>query len=110
VNFWKQGLVSVPDTSYQQFDPATTPPPGKASNCEWKGMPVFCGPRGLPFGSATLYHQRADATFEDVTKAPGIGTVQGFYAFTPVAADLNGDGWVDIYFASNSTPSMLFRN
>jgi enediyne biosynthesis protein E4 len=110
LDYDRDGRLDLFVTSYQQFDPATTPPPGKASNCEWKGMPVFCGPRGLPFGSATLFHQRGDGTFEDVTKASGIAAAQGFYAFTPVAADFNGDGWVDIYFASDSTPSMLFRN
>ena len=110
LDYDRDGRLDLFVTSYQQFDPATTPPPGKASNCEWKGMPVFCGPRGLPFGGATLFHQRPDGTFEDVTKTSGIAAAQGFYAFTPVAADLNGDGWVDIYFASDSTPSMLFRN
>jgi hypothetical protein len=110
LDYDRDGRLDLFVTSYQQFDLATTPPPGKASNCEWKGMPVFCGPRGLPFGSATLFHQRGDGTFEDVTNASGIAAAQGFYAFTAVAADLNGDGWVDIYFASDSTPSMLFRN
>jgi hypothetical protein len=110
LDYDRDGRLDLFVTSYQQFDLATTPPPGKASNCEWKGMPVFCGPRGLPFGSATLFHQRGDGTFEDVTNASGIAAAQGFYAFTTVAADLNGDGWVDIYFASDSTPSMLFRN
>ena len=110
LDYDRDGRLDLFVTSYQQFDPATTPPPGKASNCEWKGMPVFCGPRGLPFGTATLFHQKADGAFEDVTQAAGIAAAKDFYAFTPVAADLNGDGWVDIYFASDSTPSVLFRN
>jgi hypothetical protein len=110
LDFDRDGRLDLFVTSYQQFDLATTPPPGKTSNCEWKGLPVFCGPRGLPFGRVTLFHQRADGTFRDVTESSGVAAAQGFYAFTPVAADLNGDGWVDIYFASDSTPSMLFRN
>ncbi len=110
LDYDRDGRLDLFVTSYQQFDLATTPPPGKASNCEWKGMPVFCGPRGLPFGRATLFHQRADGTFEDVTKKAGISAARDFYAFTPVAVDLNGDGWTDIYFASDSSPSILFRN
>jgi hypothetical protein len=97
-------------TSYQVFDPATAPLPGKSSNCEWKGMPVFCGPRGLPYGSVTLYRNRGGFSFEEVTASSGVGSVKGFYAFTPVAADFNGDGWTDIYIACDSTPSILFRN
>ena len=35
---------------------------------------------------------------------------EGFYAFTAVAADFNGDGWTDVYIACDSTPSLFFRN
>jgi len=45
-----------------------------------------------------------------VTRKSRIGEAKGFYAFTAVAADLNGDGWTDIYVASDSTPSLFFRN
>ena len=110
LDYDRDGRLDLFVTSYQQFDLAKTPPPGKASNCEWKGLPVFCGPRGLPYGSATLFHQKPDGTFENVTQAAGIAAAKDFYAFTAIAADLNGDGWVDLYFASDSTPSILFRN
>jgi hypothetical protein len=110
LDYDRDGLLDLFVTSYQQFDPASAPPPGKGSNCEWKGMPVFCGPRGLPYGRVTLFHNRGDGSFEDVTRKTGIAAAQGFYAFTAVAADLNRDGWVDIFVACDSTPSLFFRN
>lgn len=110
LDYDRDGNLDLFVTSYQVFDPATAPLPGKSSNCEWKGMPVFCGPRGLPYGSVTLYRNRGNLSFEDVTASSGVGSVKGFYAFTPVAADFNGDGWTDIYIACDSTPSILFRN
>ena len=106
----RDGHLDLLVSSYQQFDPATAPKPGVGSNCEWKGLPVFCGPRGLPFGKVTLYHNRGNNTFEEVTSKAGIASVGNFYAFTVVTADLDNDGWTDIYIACDSTPSLFFRN
>ncbi|MBO0800611.1 MAG: VCBS repeat-containing protein, partial [Blastocatellia bacterium] len=58
LDYDRDGYLDLLVTSYQAFDLATAPLPGKTANCEWKGMPVFCGPRGLPYGSVTLYHNR----------------------------------------------------
>ncbi len=69
-----------------------------------------CGPRGLPYGRHSLYHNNGDGTFTDVTDASGIGKVDGGYGLTVVAADFDNDGWPDIYVACDSTPSLLFRN
>src|SRR5262249_28033392 len=67
LDYDRDGHLDLVVSSYLQFDPAKTPPPGSGPTCEWKGMPVFCGPRGLPFGNVTLYHNRGDNTFEDVS-------------------------------------------
>ena len=104
------GYLDLLVTNYQAFDLEKTPVPGTGANCEWKGMQVFCGPRGLPFGKVTLYHNRGDGTFEDVSVRSGVRIPEGFYAFTAVAADFNDDGWTDVYIACDSTPSLLFRN
>jgi hypothetical protein len=110
LDYDRDGNLDLFVTQYQEFDLKTAAPPGKASNCMWKDMPVFCGPRGLPFGGANLYRNRGDGTFENVSARSKISEVKGFYAFTAIAADLTGDGWTDIYVACDSTPSLLFRN
>ena len=110
VDYDRDGLLDLLVTQYQQFDPKTAPPPGKTSNCEWKGMPVYCGPRGLPFGNVTLYRNLGDGRFEDVSVSAGVRDVRDYYAFTAAAADFDGDGWQDIYIACDSTPSILFLN
>ena len=110
VDYDRDGLLDLLVTQYQQFDLKTAPPPGKTSNCEWKGMPVYCGPRGLPFGNVTLYRNLGDGRFEDVSASSGVRDVRDYYAFTAAAADFDGDGWQDIYIACDSTPSILFLN
>ena len=110
VDYDRDGLLDLLVTQYQQFDLETAPPPGKTSNCEWKGMPVYCGPRGLPFGNVTLYRNLGDGRFEDVSESSGVRDVRDYYAFTAAAADFDGDGWQDIYIACDSTPSILFLN
>lgn len=95
--------------TYAGFDPARTPLPGSAPTCTWKGAPVFCGPRGLPFGAATLL-RNDEGVFTDVSAPAGLRAAGSFYGFTVVAADLDGDGWLDLYTACDSTPSLFFRN
>ena len=43
---------------------------------------TFCGPRGLPYGHHSLYHNNGDGTFTDVTEASGIGKADGGYGLT----------------------------
>jgi enediyne biosynthesis protein E4 len=86
------------------------PKPGENVDCRWKGVPVNCGPRGLPTGFARLYHNNGDGTFSDVSERSGIAKASGSYPMTAVAADYDDDGWPDVYVACDSTPSWLFRN
>jgi hypothetical protein len=110
IDYDHDGNLDLFVASYAGFNPKTTPLPGAAQNCLFKGAPVFCGPRGLPFGRAALYRNTGKGTFEDVSERSGIRKARDFYAFTATAADLNGDGWTDLYVACDSTPSLYFRN
>src|SRR5579871_5511447 len=60
VDYDRDGRLDLFVAHYLEFDLATAAKPGSASNCNWKGVPVNCGPRGLPPGSLTLYHNNGD--------------------------------------------------
>ena len=84
--------------------------PGQASYCQWKGVPVFCGPKGLPGGSNILYHNNGDGTFTDVSEKAGILKPGPRYSITAVSCDFDNDGWPDIFVAVDSEENLLFRN
>ena len=108
LDYDRDGLLDLFVASYVAFDWKKTPGPGQFPYCMYKDRRVYCGPRGLPHGTMTLYRNRGDGTFEDVSSK--IRGATPCYAFTATAADLNGDGWTDIYVACDSTPSLYFRN
>ena len=110
LDFDRDGWLDLFVSNYLHFDPLTTPGKGSGAHCTWKGVPVNCGPRGLPFGRHSLYRNRGDGSFEDVSDAAGIARSAPGYGMTALAADLDADGWVDIYLACDGTPSLLFRN
>jgi enediyne biosynthesis protein E4 len=97
-------------SNYVQFDFAHIPKPGHDVNCNWKGIPVACGPRGLPFPSHSFYRNNGDGTFTDVSRAAGVAGARDSYGMTALCADLDEDGWPDIYVACDSSPSLLFIN
>jgi len=92
------------------FSYDSVPRPGQGRWCQWKGINVMCGPRGLKLPVNALYHNNGDGTFTDVSKAAGILNTSGCYGFPSVTADFDHDGWTDIYVACDSTPSILYHN
>jgi len=110
VDYNRDGHLDLFVATYLDFDLKTTPKPGGSSNCNWKGVPVNCGPRGLKTSLQRLYRNNGDGTFTDVSQASGVSKARNGYAMTTVAADFDNDGWPDIYVACDSTPSFLFRN
>jgi len=105
LDYDRDGHLDLFVSNYVVFDPKTVP-----QSCNWKGVQVNCGPRGLEPESHLLFHNNGDETFTDVTVSSGIGAAKKSYGLTAVAADLDGDGWPDIYVACDSTPSLFFRN
>ncbi len=69
----------------------------------------YCSPKELPPVRHALFRNNGDHTFSDVTHAAGIDRADG-HGFGAVAADLDGDGRVDLYVANDQDPNFLFLN
>jgi hypothetical protein len=110
LDYNRDGHLDLFVSNYVRFSFEHAPVPGANTNCNWKGIPVECGPRGLPTGRHSLYRNNGDGTFTEVSQQSGVAQATKCYGMTVVAADLDGDGWPDIYVACDSTPSLLFMN
>lgn len=110
LDYDRDGKLDLFVASYADFDLNHAPLPGSSSTCRWKSVPVYCGPRGLPVARSHLFHNNGGGTFADVSERAGIWKGNQGYGFAVVAADFRNRGWPDIFVASDSTPSLLYRN
>jgi enediyne biosynthesis protein E4 len=110
VDYDRDGFLDLFVANYVDLDLNSTPAAGSGPFCQWKGIPVMCGPRGLPAGLSILYRNNRDGTFTDVSEESGVRRPTGHYGFTALTGDFDNDGWPDIYVACDSTPSILFHN
>jgi enediyne biosynthesis protein E4 len=110
VDYDRDGKLDLMVANYVDYDSATALAPGERPSCMWKGVPVMCGPRGLPWSKNILYHNLGNGTFEDVTKKAKIDQTNGHYGFSVSTLDYDDDGWPDIYVACDSTASILYHN
>ncbi len=106
----RDGHLDLVVSNYLVFDFEHAPVAGTNTNCNFKGVPVNCGPRGLQYGRHSLYRNNGNGTFTDVSVESGIAAIHETYGLAVVAADFNDDGWPDIYIACDSTPSVLLIN
>ena len=86
-------------------------PGGVGQNfCQFRGVPVMCGPRGLPGEGDTLYHQKPDGSFEDVSVKAGVNDPQKYYGFTSAFVHVDDDRLLDLIVVNDSTPKQLYMN
>jgi hypothetical protein len=109
LDYDRDGKLDLLAANYIDLDLKTAPTPDSGL-CKYKGVPVACGPPGLPGGKNVLYRNKGDGTFEDVSVRAGILKASGTYGLGVSTLDFDDDGWVDAYVANDSNPSTLYRN
>jgi enediyne biosynthesis protein E4 len=109
LDFDRDGRLDLFAANYIDFDLASAPVP-ESGLCRYKGLPVACGPPGLPGGKNVLYRNTGKGRFEDVSEASGIASPSGTYSLGVSTLDFNDDGWIDLYVANDSNPSALYLN
>ena len=101
---------------YVQIDLNNLPPsPAEAVKqgvnfCQFRGEPVMCGPRGLVGEGDTLYHQKSDGTFEDVSAKAGVNDPEKYYGFSSAFVHVDDDQLLDLIVVNDSTPKQLYIN
>src|SRR6267378_877562 len=108
------GYLDLFVPGYVKFDINNPPISGRGGLpqgfCEFRGVPVMCGPRGLPGEPDHLFHNNRDGTFTDVSVKAGVDDSRGYYGLSSVFVDIDDDGWIDLAVANDSVPKYLYRN
>jgi hypothetical protein len=109
LDYDRDGYLDIFVANYVDLDLEATPLP-ESGLCRYKGVPVACGPGGLPGGKNILYHNKGGRTFDDVSEKTGISKANGTYGMGVSTLDFNDDGWTDLYVANDSNPAALYLN
>ncbi len=109
LDYDRDGHLDLFVANYIDLDLKTAPVP-ESGPCTYKGIMVACGPPGLQAGKNILYHNNGDGTFTDVSQKAGMWNTIGNYALSVAVADLDNDGWPDIYVANDSMAATLYQN
>ncbi len=106
----RDGSVDLFVSRYVHVDMNDLPVPGSTKFCQFKGVPVQCGPWGMEGETDLLYHNRGDGTFEEVSKRAGVSDPDKYYGLGATWGDSDNDGWPDLFVADDATPNHLYRN
>jgi enediyne biosynthesis protein E4 len=105
------GNLDLYVANYVDVDMNDLPKFGDGPFCQYRGIPVNCGPRGLKGARDRLYRNNGDSTFTDVTEKPGIDIDKdSYYGLGVLWLDYDKDGCLDLYVADDSSPSLLYHN
>lgn len=105
----RDGDLDLFVSRYVKFDLDSLPEFGKGKTCQFRGIAVQCGPRGLP-GSSDLLLRNDGRAFTDVSVAAGVADAKGFFGLGIAFFDANADHWPDLFVANDSNANFLYLN
>ena len=103
LDYDRDGLNDLFIGNYVQWTPALE------GHCAQEGERGYCGPDAYKPRAPVLYRNRGNGRFEDVTARAGLDNPTD-KAMGVAVLDYNGDGWPDIFVASDRVPAKLYRN
>jgi enediyne biosynthesis protein E4 len=106
----RDGDLDLFVSRYVKVDLANLPEFGKGKTCEYRGIAVQCGPRGLPGEGDLLFRNDGEMKFTEVGEAAGVSDPRGYFGLGVAWFDHDDDGWPDLYVANDSRPSFLYTN
>jgi hypothetical protein len=110
VDYDTDGDLDLFVSNYVDFDINNLPEFGQGKTCQYKSIPVQCGPRGLKGAGDSLFRNNGNGTFTDVSKQSGVMDANGYYGLGILTSDFDDDGLIDIFVANDSTPNFHYRN
>ncbi|MEM8931076.1 MAG: VCBS repeat-containing protein, partial [Acidobacteriota bacterium] len=105
----RDGDLDLFVSRYVEIDLENLPEFGQGKSCQFRGIAVQCGPRGLP-GTTDLLFRNDGGRFTEVSKAAKVDDPDGYFGLGVAWFDADGDGWLDLYVANDSTPNFLYLN
>jgi enediyne biosynthesis protein E4 len=106
----RDGDLDLFVSRYVKIDLRNLPEFGKGKTCEYRGVAVQCGPRGLPGEGDFLFRNEGDGTYLEVGEKAGVHDPKAYFGLGIAWFDQNADGWPDLYVGNDSTPNFLYMN
>jgi hypothetical protein len=106
----RDGDLDLFVSRYVKVDLKQLPQFGRDKTCQYRGVPVQCGPRGLPGESDFFFRNEGHMRFVEIAAEAGVADQSGSFGLGVGWFDYNEDGWPDLFVANDSGANFLYLN